>query len=96
MNYKRGYFSATLNNYGLIVAGGGPITYNSPLKKVEGFISSDSPWFLKSDLPTENAGGCLSTLNETAMFLMGGSNLNPSIVSVKELFFRVCFEVKLK
>ena len=86
MNYKRGYFSSTLTRYGLIVAGGYPIRPpDSPLKTVEEVISGNNSWILKNDLSTENVGGCLSTINESTIVLTGGSNLNPSIVSLNNL-----------
>ena len=83
MNYERGYFSSTITQSGLIVAGGGPIVPpDSPMKKVEVLPSNDiNAWTMKNDIPTTNVGSCMSTINERTLLLTGGSNLDPSVVS---------------
>ena len=66
-----------------MVAGGGPMNSpDSPLKTVEVLPSTDiNSWTMKNDIPTANIGSCMSTINETTVLLVGGSNLNPSVVS---------------
>ena len=68
---------------GLIVAGGGPInTPDSPMKTVEVLPSNDiNYWTMKNEIPTVNVGSCMSTINETTVLMVGGSNLDPSVVS---------------
>ena len=85
MNYKHGYFSSTITTNGLIVAGGEPIFQDSALTKVEQLHSKNGSWIMKNRLPKENVGGCMSTINETTVLLIGGSDLDPSIVSIVAL-----------
>ena len=53
---------------------------DSPLQKVER-LEHETTWTLKSDLPKANTGGCMASIDEATVLLIGGSNLNPSTVS---------------